>query len=162
MGEHSTNPIQLDITIYGKPLKMELDIGTDIWVRAENYHSKYPTSIPLKMYTGTLAGEQLSVKVEISSMPQADTDVEFTLGSVSRIRSKVDGGRGSQILIFQGKTSIKPAVEQELECFEEQGVLNKVNCSEWATLVVAILKKDGICGDYNVSAWSEPVSIFQA
>ena len=50
--------------------------------------------------------------------------------------------------------AMKSAVEQELERLEKEGVLEKVNFSEWAAPIVAVPKKDGwvrICGDYKVT-----------
>lgn len=44
-------------------------------------------------------------------------------------------------------------MEEELDRFENQGVLSKVRHNEWAAPVVAVPKKDGhirLCGDYKV------------
>ena len=47
--------------------------------------------------------------------------------------------------------ALRAAVEQELDRLESDGVLEKVDFSEWAAPVVAVPKKDGrvrLCGDY--------------
>lgn len=50
--------------------------------------------------------------------------------------------------------SLKPKVEEELDKLEKQGIIYKVDTSEWATPIVAIPKKDSsvrICGDFKVT-----------
>ncbi|XP_071635762.1 retrovirus-related Pol polyprotein from transposon 17.6 isoform X1 [Temnothorax longispinosus] len=49
---------------------------------------------------------------------------------------------------------LRPLIEKELQRLESEGVLVKVDTSEWATPIVPVLKKDGqirICGDYSVT-----------
>ncbi|XP_041376823.1 uncharacterized protein K02A2.6-like [Gigantopelta aegis] len=50
--------------------------------------------------------------------------------------------------------SIKPKVEAEIEKLVSDGILTKVNYSEWATPVVPVIKQDGsvrVCGDFKVT-----------
>ena len=50
--------------------------------------------------------------------------------------------------------SLKPKIETELDKLEQQGIIYRVDTSEWATPIVAIPKKDGsvrICGDFKVT-----------
>ena len=50
--------------------------------------------------------------------------------------------------------AIKPKVEQELDRLIENGILTKIETSDWATPIVPITKKDGsvkICGDFKVT-----------
>ena len=45
-------------------------------------------------------------------------------------------------------------IEQELARLEKNGIIKKVESSEWATPIVPVLKKDNtvrICGDYKVT-----------
>ena len=49
---------------------------------------------------------------------------------------------------------LKPLVEKEIKYLVEQGVLEKVNTSEFATPVVPVLKSNGsirLCGDYSTT-----------
>ena len=49
---------------------------------------------------------------------------------------------------------MKPKVEVELKCLEEEGILSKVKFSNWAMPVVPIVKPNGtlrICGDYKIT-----------
>ena len=50
--------------------------------------------------------------------------------------------------------AVKPLVEQELDRLEKAGVIERVDCSEWAAPIVTVLKRDGrvrICGNYKVT-----------
>ena len=45
-------------------------------------------------------------------------------------------------------------VEQELDWLERDGIIQPVEFSEWAALIVPVVKTDGsicICGDYKVT-----------
>ena len=64
--------------------------------------------------------------------------------------------------------AIKGAVGKELDRLEQQGIIRKVNHSDWAAPIVVVPKKDGrfrLCGDYKVTinqALSRPVPTSQA
>lgn len=50
--------------------------------------------------------------------------------------------------------SVRPKVETELKRLEDQGILSKVNWTDWATPIVPIVKKSGevrICSDFKVT-----------
>ena len=50
--------------------------------------------------------------------------------------------------------ALRPAVEQELDRMQREGVIVPVDFSEWATPLVCIPKADGrvrLCGDYKVT-----------
>ena len=50
--------------------------------------------------------------------------------------------------------AIKEAIGKELDRLEEQGILKKVDSSDWAAPIVPVPKRDGrfqICGDYKVT-----------
>ncbi|XP_053395598.1 uncharacterized protein K02A2.6-like [Mercenaria mercenaria] len=50
--------------------------------------------------------------------------------------------------------SLKPKIEKELENLEQQGIISKVNNSDWATPIVPVVKANGnvrICGDFKVT-----------
>ena len=50
--------------------------------------------------------------------------------------------------------AIKPKVDAELDRLEKQGILTKVDWSDWATPIVPVAKKSGsvrICGDFKIT-----------
>ena len=50
--------------------------------------------------------------------------------------------------------AIRGAIGQDLDQMERQGIVERVDHSEWAAPIVAVPKKDGsfcICGDYKVT-----------
>ena len=50
--------------------------------------------------------------------------------------------------------ALKPKIVEEIENLENMGILQKGETSEWATPIVAVLKKNGkvrICGDFKVT-----------
>ena len=50
--------------------------------------------------------------------------------------------------------AIKPKVELELRCLEEEGILRKFKFSDWSTPIVTVVKPNGavcICSDFKVT-----------
>ena len=50
--------------------------------------------------------------------------------------------------------ALRPKVEEELTRLEKDGILSKVEYSEWATPIVPVVKRNGsvcVCGDFKVS-----------
>ena len=50
--------------------------------------------------------------------------------------------------------ALHPKVEAELTRLEKDGILSKVEYSEWATPIVTVVKRNGsvrVCGDFKVS-----------
>ncbi|GFT40933.1 uncharacterized protein K02A2.6 [Trichonephila clavipes] len=50
--------------------------------------------------------------------------------------------------------ALKGRVENEIDRLEKEGIIEKVDSSEWATPVVPVVKSDGsirLCADYSVT-----------
>ena len=79
------------------------------------------------------------------------------LGTVEPYKVSLQVQQGAKPQFFKPRPvpfAIRDAVEKELDRLEQQGIVKKVNNSDWAAPVVAVLKKDGrfrIFGDYKVT-----------
>ncbi|XP_032879397.1 uncharacterized protein K02A2.6-like [Amblyraja radiata] len=87
------------------------------------------------------------------------------LGKLVGIQATISITEGSAPKFFKPRPvpfAIRPAVEAELDNLEQQGVLSRIDWSEWATPIVPVMKKalpDGpglaqkvrICGDFKVT-----------
>ena len=79
------------------------------------------------------------------------------LGTIKSFSAKVSLKAGEEPKFFKPRSvpyAVKGAIDEELDHLEQQGILEKVTHSEWATPVVAVPKSDGryrICGDFKVT-----------
>ncbi len=102
-----------------------------------------------------------SVKVNIPSSenikqqyPELFSD---TMGKLKGIKAKIeltDNARPSFLRARPVPLSVKELVETDINRLEREGILTRVNHSEWATPIVPVQKPDGsirICGDFKVT-----------
>lgn len=79
------------------------------------------------------------------------------LGTMKHVRAHLSLKEGASPKFHRPRPvpfAIREVVSQELVRLEEQGILCKVEHSDWASPIVPVLKHDGsirICGDYKVS-----------
>ncbi len=79
------------------------------------------------------------------------------LGLLKGIEATVSLKPQSQPRFCQARNvpyAIKPKVEAEITWLLELGVISPVTCSEWAMLIVPVVKRNGdvsICGDFKVT-----------
>ena len=79
------------------------------------------------------------------------------LGKLTNIQAKLvlkDGAQPKFVKARQVPYALKPKVEAELDALERDGVLTKVDFSEWATAIVPVVKRNGavrICGDFKTT-----------
>ena len=79
------------------------------------------------------------------------------LGTIKSFSAKLSLKEGEEPKFFKPRSmpyAARGAIEEELDRLEQQGILEKVTYSEWATPIVAVAKPDGryrICGDFKVT-----------
>ena len=79
------------------------------------------------------------------------------LGLMKQFQAKLHVNEGTRPVFLKPRSvpyALKDPISKELDRLESQGVLEKVNYSEWAAPIVPVLKADGqirICGDYKVT-----------
>ena len=213
VGVRSSHPVEVQVTVNGKQLTMEVDTGAALSIISESTrkavfpHEKLrPSNIVLKTYTeeqmqvtGTLnvhvqygkqfkklvlvviAGDGPSLfgrnwlnhitldwrnvfAVRATRLGALDTLMHrhqelFSegLGTVKPYKATLQVQSGAKPRFFKPRPvpfAIKDAIGKELDRLEQQGILKKVNSSDWAAPIVAVPKKDGkfrICGDYKVT-----------
>lgn len=78
-------------------------------------------------------------------------------GTLKSTKAKLTLKENSQPKFYKARPvpyALKPKVEVELKRLEEEGILSKVNFSNWATPIVPIVKPNGtvrIYGDYKIT-----------
>ena len=99
-----------------------------------------------------------SPKERLDVMLDNYSDVfENKLGTFTSAKAKLTLKDGSQARFLKARPmpyALKPKVEEELRRLQNEGILTKVEWSEWATPIVPVPKKDGsvrLCGDYKIT-----------
>ncbi|GFX41095.1 transposon Tf2-11 polyprotein [Trichonephila clavipes] len=79
------------------------------------------------------------------------------LGEISNYQAKLKLRPGVKPIFCRVRTvpfALKGTVEKEIDRLETEGIIEKVDSSEWATPVVPVVKTDGsirLCADYSVT-----------
>nr|XP_012137589.1 PREDICTED: uncharacterized protein K02A2.6-like [Megachile rotundata] len=80
-----------------------------------------------------------------------------TVSKISKIQARLNLKDNVQPVFCKPRGvpfRLRAQVEEELEKLVNTGILEKVDCADWATPVVPVLKKNGairLCGDYSVT-----------
>ena len=97
-------------------------------------------------------------KERLQTMPDKYSDVfEDKLGTFTSAKAKLTLREDSQAHFCKARAvpyALRPKVEEELRRLQKEGILTKVEWSEWGTPIVPVSKKDGsvrICGDYKTT-----------
>ena len=78
-------------------------------------------------------------------------------GQLKKVKASIKLQDYAQPILLKARPipyALKDKVEQELQRLEDEGIIYKVNQSEWAAPVVLVPKKDGslrVCGDYKTT-----------
>ena len=78
------------------------------------------------------------------------------LGTFQGFKARLECKPGTKPKFMKARPvpyALREKVEEELDKLERQGVLRKINHSDWAAPIVVVPKKNGvrICGDYKVT-----------
>ena len=79
------------------------------------------------------------------------------LGTMKKLKAHLHVKSGAKPVFHRSRAvpyAIRDVIEKELERLEKEGIIEKVELSEWATPIVPVQKGDGqihICGDYKVT-----------
>ncbi|GFV20337.1 uncharacterized protein K02A2.6 [Trichonephila clavipes] len=79
------------------------------------------------------------------------------LGEINNYEAKLKLRHGVKPIFCRVRTvpfALKGRVENEIDRLEKEGIIEKVDSSEWATPVVPVVKSDGsirLCADYSVT-----------
>ena len=97
-------------------------------------------------------------KERLQTMLAKYSDVfEDKLGTFTSAKAKLTLREDSQAHFCKARAvpyALRPKVEEELRRLQKEGILTKVEWSEWGTPIVPVPKKDGsvrICGDYKIT-----------
>ncbi|XP_072389574.1 uncharacterized protein [Diabrotica undecimpunctata] len=85
----------------------------------------------------------LGIKLHTYHMRGLEAEIHLKPGSIARFHK-------ARPVAF----ALRPKVEAELESLVDQGVLQKVEFSDWATPIVPVVKHNGnirICGDFKIT-----------
>lgn len=79
------------------------------------------------------------------------------LGTLKGMQAGLELKPGTKPRFYKARSvpyALKETIEHDLCRLEQLGIIEKVNCSEWATPVVPVPKSDGsvrLCGDYKIT-----------
>ncbi|KAK3739921.1 hypothetical protein QZH41_004932 [Actinostola sp. cb2023] len=138
-----SKPNNSEVAMKGKELVMEVDTGA-----------------ALQTYSGAVLPVAGEILVDVSyqglkvELPLVVAEIKGTIKEFeARIKVKPDANpkfHKARPVPY----ALKGVVEAELERLESEGIISKVEHSEWAAPIVVVPKSDGsirICGDYKVT-----------
>ncbi|GFU23753.1 uncharacterized protein K02A2.6 [Trichonephila clavipes] len=94
----------------------------------------------------------------LNNLPREYKDTfDDKLGEINNYEAKLKLRHGVKPIFCRVRTvpfALKGRVENEIDRLEKEGIIEKVDSSEWATPVVPVVKSDGsirLCADYSVT-----------
>ena len=110
----------------------------------------------IKSLQASLATSSPKERLDVMLAKYSDV-FENKLGTFTSAKAKLSLKDDSQARFLKARPmpyALKPKVEEELRRLQNEGILTKVEWSEWATPIVPVPKKDGsvrLCGDYKIT-----------
>ena len=110
----------------------------------------------LKISDSDHENPRITTQEKLESLLDTYADVfEDKLGTFKSAKAKITLKEGSQPQFRKARQvpySLRPKVEEELKRFESEGILSKVEWSDWVTPIVPVPKQDGsvrTCGHFK-------------
>ncbi|CAB4007397.1 Uncharacterized protein K02A2.6, partial [Paramuricea clavata] len=164
VNKSNSDVIWVDVKVENQPLSMELDTGSAVSILPydmflERFRDKKleKTTTVLKTYTGELIVPVGCLTMQVEYLDQScllPLHVVQTKGPVLMGRDWLHKLRLDwktiKLLKSSDSSHRNPEVEEELKRLQSEGILSKVEWSDWATPIVPVPKQDGsvrICGD---------------
>ncbi|GFW52231.1 retrovirus-related Pol polyprotein from transposon 412 [Trichonephila clavipes] len=103
--------------------------------------------------------ERFETYLDVQNVPIANRAKDIfddKLGEINNYEAKLKLRHGVKPIFCRVRTvpfALKGRVENEIDRLEKEGIIEKVDSSEWATPVVPVVKSDGsirLCADYSV------------
>ena len=162
-------------TYTGEQMTIEGELAAEVKLRGQTQH------LPLVVVSGngpSLLGRNWLQRLRIQwqqiapilADPGSEANVELhvlldkhrdlfeeELGTISSSKAKLKVRENAQPKFCKARPvpfALKERIEEQLVRLESSGILEKIDHSEWAALIVAVPKKDGsvrICGDYKMT-----------
>ncbi|GFT78351.1 uncharacterized protein K02A2.6 [Trichonephila clavipes] len=104
--------------------------------------------------------ERFETYLDVQNVPIANRAKDIfddKLGEINNYEAKLKLRHGVKPIFCRVRTvpfALKGRVENEIDRLEKEGIIEKVDSSEWATPVVPVVKSDGsirLCADYSVT-----------
>ncbi|GFX57888.1 transposon Tf2-9 polyprotein [Trichonephila clavipes] len=169
-------PIMINLKIENKSCSMELDTGSGyVTVRVQYKNQKVNLNLYIvKENLDTILGREWLYKIHLDwpaiKAFRAKTEQNLNnllreykdifddkLGEINNYEAKLKLRHGVKPIFCRVRTvpfALKGRVENEIDRLEKEGIIEKVDSSEWATPVVPVVKSDGsirLCADYSVT-----------
>lgn len=157
----------------GQPLKIEGVI--EVVVEYQNQRVKLPLyvlrvkgpalfgrnwlrHIKLNWHTiSLLQNKEIDDKMKLKTLLESTSIFDEVLGKVTHVKAHLKMKPGAEPKFMKPRKvpyAMKEKIEKELKRLESQGILEKVEFSDWASPIVPVVKPNGdirICGDFKVT-----------
>ncbi|XP_064624576.1 uncharacterized protein K02A2.6-like [Lineus longissimus] len=140
-----TNAISCTITMNHVPMRMLVDTGSPRTLISQAQYEKYFAHVPLQPAEVQLKSYSMDI-VKVSGTFTADITYKDRLGKVKgfshKIRVKPDAVP-AQAALRAIPFAIREEVHKELDRWEKDDIVEKIDASEWVSPLVVVRKKTG-------------------
>ncbi|GFQ85833.1 retrovirus-related Pol polyprotein from transposon 412 [Trichonephila clavata] len=135
-------------------------VNLNLYIVKENLDTILGREWLYKIHLDWLAIKAIRAKTEqnLNNLLREYKDIfDDKLGEISNYEAKLKLRPGVKPIFCRVRTvpyALKGRVENEIDRLEKEGIIEKVESSEWATPIVPVVKTDGsirLCADYSVT-----------